>query len=202
MAMLTPDDAAVLHLVRANMELLREIANRYEISWLTPEALGGEARYIQSPRDVADYLRAEMEGLAQEQLRVVLLNSKNRIVAVTLVYQGSINSTAFAGVGDCFREALRIGAASIILVHNHPSGDAAPSPEDVRVTHDVAKAAELLGVELLDHIVIGRPGYSSLLEHGLFTPPDPTARLAGANRFPSATGRDRNGISQVQGAEK
>ena len=172
-SLLPPDAAAVLHLVRENLRLLRDLASRYEVGWLSGEALAGEERYVHSPRDVADYLRAEMEDLAQEQLRVVLLNIKNRIVGSALVYQGSVNAAAFSGVGDCFREALRAGAASIVLVHNHPSSDPTPSPEDVRVTQEVARAGLLLGVELLDHVIIGRPGHVSLLERRLFTPPTP-----------------------------
>ncbi len=173
---LTPDDALMLHLVRANMELLREIASRYEVSWLSRSTSSGDARFVHSPTDVASYLRAEMEDLVQEQLRVVLLDTKNRILSVALVYQGSVNSAAISGVGDCFREALRLGAASIILVHNHPSGDPTPSPEDERVTAAVANAGMLLGVELLDHVIIGRPEHASLRERGMYTPPVPSDR--------------------------
>ena len=177
-SLLPPDTAAVLHLVRENLRLLRELASRYEVGWLAGSALAGEERYVHSPRDVADYLRAEMEDLAQEQLRVVLLNTKSRIVGTVLVYQGSVNAAAFSGVGDCFREALRAGAASIVLVHNHPSAAPTPSPEDVRVTQEVARAGQLLGVELLDHVIIGRPGHVNLLERRLFTPPSPASPAA------------------------
>jgi DNA repair protein RadC len=117
-----------------------------------------------------------MADLAQEQVRVVLVDTKHRVVGVQLVYQGGVNATTVR-IADCFREAVARGAPAMILVHNHPSGDANPSPEDARLTQEIAKAGDLLGVEILDHVVIGRPGYVSLRERGLFgSAPPPEAR--------------------------
>ena len=73
-------------------------------------------------------------------------------------------------LAECFREAVREGATALVLVHNHPSGRPEPSPEDVRLTDDAARAGELLGVEVLDHVILGRSGFSSLRATGLYTP--------------------------------
>ena len=89
---------------------------------------------IGSPEDVANLLSIEMAALEQEQLRVVLLDTKNNVVAAVLVYQGGINSISVRPA-DCYREAVRVGAASIIVLHNHPSGDPTPSPEDLSLIH-------------------------------------------------------------------
>jgi len=165
--LLPPDAAAVIHLVRENLRVLRELVQRHEIPWLDA---AGEGVTIRSPADVAAYLGPEMAELGQEQLRVVLLNTKNQIVGCELVYQGGINSIGVR-VADCYREAVRVGAAAIVLVHNHPTQDPTPSPEDVRLTADVASAGTLLGIELLDHLVIGGERHVSLRERGLYAPP-------------------------------
>jgi DNA repair protein RadC len=164
---LPPEIAAILELVRENLRLLKELARRYEVGWLDP-VVG--ARTVTGPADVAAYLGPEMAELAQEQLRVVLLDTKNRVLATELVCQGGLNA-AVVRPADCFREAVRVGAASIILLHNHPSTDPTPSPEDVQLTADIARAGLLLGIELLDHIVLGGDAFVSLRERGLYTPP-------------------------------
>ena len=177
-SLLPPDAAVFLHLVRENLRLLREFGLRYEVSWLAPAADGPE-RVIRGPRDVVDYFQAELSVLAQEQLRVVLLNTKNRVLGVSIVYQGGLSCTNVMSLADCFREAVRAGASSIILLHNHPSGDPSPSPEDVAITGEAGKAGTLLGIEVLDHVIVGRPsdahpGYVSLRERGLYSLQSPT----------------------------
>jgi DNA repair protein RadC len=155
-----------LHLVRENLRLLAELAGRYEVSGLSPTL---DRLTVRKPADVAAYLSAEMAPMAQEQLRVVLLDSRNHVMSSALVYQGGLNATVIR-LGDCFRDAVASGAAAVVLVHNHPSGDPTPSPEDVRLTADASRAGDLLGVELLDHIVIGQSGHVSLRELGLYSP--------------------------------
>jgi DNA repair protein RadC len=108
----------------------------------------------------------EMGLLEQEHLRTVLLDTKNHVMRVANVYTGSLN-TAVVRVGEVFREAIRANCASIIVVHNHPSGDPTPSPEDVQVTEMMVEAGKLLDIEVLDHLVIGRNRYVSLKERGL-----------------------------------
>jgi DNA repair protein RadC len=121
---------------------------------------------VRSPADVANLLMVEMGLLEQEHLRTVLLDTKNFVVRVVNVYVGSLNS-ASVRVGEVFREAIRSNSASIIVVHNHPSGDPTPSPEDVRVTEMMVEAGQLLDIEVLDHLVIGRNCYVSLKERKL-----------------------------------
>jgi DNA repair protein RadC len=121
---------------------------------------------VRSPADVANLVMLEMSLLEQEQLRAVLMDTKNRILRVTTVYSGSLNA-AVVRVGEVFREAIRANCASIIVVHNHPSGDPTPSPEDVRLTELFVEAGALLDVGVLDHVVIGRNRYVSMKERGL-----------------------------------
>jgi DNA repair protein RadC len=127
---------------------------------------GQERMRINSPDDVAQLLMMEMHDLEQECLRTVLLNTKNQVLAAPTIYQGSINSTSLR-VGELFREAVRHNAASIILVHNHPSGDPSPSPEDIAVTRTVVEAGKLMDIDVLDHLVIGHGKYVSLKERRL-----------------------------------
>ncbi len=126
----------------------------------------GQRVQITSPADVAALLMLEMSHLEQEHLRVVLLNTKNHVLKIETVYIGSINSSAVR-VGEVFKAALRQNAAALIVVHNHPSGDPTPSPEDVAVTRQLVEAGKLLDVEVLDHLVIGQGRWVSLRERRL-----------------------------------
>lgn len=126
----------------------------------------GARPQISSPRDVATLLQLEMGYLAQEQLRVLCLDTKNYVVAQQVVYQGTVNSSVVR-VAEVFKPAVSRTCPAIVVVHNHPSGDPTPSPEDVRTTEQLRKAGELLDIELLDHIVIGQHRYVSLKERGL-----------------------------------
>ena len=137
-----------------------EIANR--LAALGPEQLP----QITQPLDVARLLMLEMTFLAQEQLRVLCLDTKNHVIAQQTVYQGTINSSAVRAA-EVFRPAITRACLSIVVVHNHPSGDPTPSAEDIRTTEQLRKAGELLDIELLDHIIIGRHQYVSLKERGL-----------------------------------
>ncbi len=121
---------------------------------------------IRTPNDVANILMLEMSLLEVEHLRVVLLDTKNFVSCVHTVYAGSLNA-AVVRIGEIFREPVRRLAASIVIVHNHPSGDPTPSPEDVRVTEMLIEAGRLLDIQILDHIVFGRNRYVSLKERGL-----------------------------------
>jgi len=129
-----------------------------------------EARpQVRSPSDLANLLMPEMMFLEQEHLRVVLLNTKNQVLAAPEVYVGSLN-TSVVRVAELFREAIRQNAAALIVVHNHPSGDPTPSREDVLVTEQLVAAGALLDIEVLDHLVIGQRRFVSLRERGLGFP--------------------------------
>ena len=122
---------------------------------------------INSPQDAANLLQAEMAQLEQEHLKVLLLNTKNQVLSVQEIYVGNVNSSV-ARPAEIFRPAVRDNAPSIIVVHNHPSGDPTPSPEDVNITRELVAAGKLLSIDLLDHIVIGSGGrYVSLNERRL-----------------------------------
>ena len=114
---------------------------------------------------------------------MALLDTKNRIIGVHLVYQGGLNATVIR-LADCFREAVRANAASLILIHNHPSGNPEPSPEDRQLTEEAGRVGDLLGIDLLDHLIIGRPGFVSLRQRGLYTPPGAAPRATPATRLP------------------
>jgi DNA repair protein RadC len=107
-----------------------------------------------------------MMVLVQEQLRVVLLDTKNHVLSVKTVYQGSANQ-ANVRIGELFRDAVRHTAVGIVLVHNHPSGDPTPSHADVSLTTEVIRAGKLLDIEVLDHLVVGHGRYVSMKRSGL-----------------------------------
>ena len=122
---------------------------------------------IGSPQDVANLLMGEMAALDQEHLKVLLLNTKNEVLGIQEIYVGNVN-TSVVRPAEVIRPAIRANAPSIIVVHNHPSGDPTPSPEDVSITKELVAAGRLLGVEILDHVVIGNGNrYVSLNEKGL-----------------------------------
>ena len=121
---------------------------------------------IGSPQDVFNLLGAEMGLLDQERLRVLLLNTKNEVLAAPEVYKGNVSSS-MVRVSELLRPAVRENCPALIMVHNHPSGDPTPSPEDILVTRKVRTSAEMMDIELLDHIVIGSRGYVSLKDRKL-----------------------------------
>lgn len=125
-----------------------------------------EKACISSPADAAALVQYEMSALEQEHLRVILLNRRNQVLEIVDLYRGSVNSSQVR-VGEIFREAVRKNASGVIVVHNHPSGDPTPSPDDVAVTRAILQAGKLLDVEVLDHLVIGAGRWVSLKERGL-----------------------------------
>lgn len=183
-SLLPPEAGEILHLVRENLRLLSELTTRYEIGHVDTSTDG---RSVRDPADVAAYLGAEFSDLAQEQLRVVLLDTRNRVIASQLVYQGGINATVIR-LADCFREAVARGAAGVIFAHNHPSGDPTPSAADIHLTAEAGRVGDLLGIHLLDHIVVARQGHVSLRQRGLYVPPgtDKRGPNASAGDSPNA----------------
>lgn len=139
----------------AAFELGRRSAVRSGASWT-----------IRAPRDVADRLLAEMAVLEREELRVLLLNAKNAVIRQTVVYQGNV-SAALVRVGELFRDAVRTHAAGLIIVHNHPSGDPEPSPDDLHLTAEAIAAGRLLDIAVLDHVILAGDAYFSLRDRGV-----------------------------------
>jgi DNA repair protein RadC len=125
-----------------------------------------ERPQVTTPRDAARLLLPEMGLLEAEQMRLLLLDTKNRLIAAITLYAGTV-SACQVRVAEVFREAVRRNASALIVAHNHPSGVADPSPEDVRITREVVQAGRLLDVDVLDHLIIGADAYTSLRERGL-----------------------------------
>ncbi|MBK7451332.1 MAG: DNA repair protein RadC [Anaerolineales bacterium] len=121
---------------------------------------------INSPADAAALVQYDMSALEQEHLRVMLLDRRNRVLEVVEVYKGSVNSSQVR-VGELFKDAVRTNASAIIVIHNHPSGDPTPSPDDVAVTRAIVQAGKLMDIDVLDHLVIGLGKWVSLKERGL-----------------------------------
>ena len=157
-------DAALLEALRSNLSLLGEIAMRYEVE--TQPQRPKDPPSIVTPRDVHALLGPEMSHLAQEQLRVLLIDTKKRVIGQRVVYQGNVDSS-MVRAAEVFRHAVVEAVPSIAIAHNHPSGSAEPSPEDVAITRKLKQAADLLDIELVDHVVIGRGRFVSLKEKGL-----------------------------------
>jgi DNA repair protein RadC len=121
---------------------------------------------INSPADAAALIQYEMSAFEQEHLRVIHLNTRNRVLGMEDVYRGSLNSSQVR-VGELFKSAIRKNASAVIIAHNHPSGDPTPSPEDVAITRAFVQAGKLLDIDVLDHLVIGQGRYVSMKERGL-----------------------------------
>ena len=160
-------DAALLDALRSNLNLLSEIAMRYQVE-TQPERPTGYLPIISCPDDVRRLLGPEMAPLAQEQLRVLLLDTKNHVVGQRVIYQGNVSS-AIVRTAEVFRPTVIEAVPSIIVSHNHPSQDPTPSPEDAALTRELVQAGKLLDIELLDHVVIGGERFVSLKERGLMS---------------------------------
>jgi DNA repair protein RadC len=142
--------------IKAGFELGRRLLSQ------TPR----DRHQIRSPADAANLLLPEMSLLDKEELRVIILDTKNRVVDIVTVYVGSVNTTMIR-VSELFRDAIRHNCPGTIVVHNHPSGDPTPSPEDVAVTRQIVEAGKLLDIDVLDHLILGAGRYVSLKERGL-----------------------------------
>jgi DNA repair protein RadC len=141
-----------------------ELGRRMSVPGLT--ALEEGAFVVRSPETLAYHVMVEMMNLEQEELRVALFNVKQVLIKIITLYRGN-TSSAQVRVGEVFRDAIRLNASGIILIHNHPSNDPTPSPEDVYVTQSIHDTGEMLDIKLIDHIIIGRNCFVSMKERGL-----------------------------------
>ena len=121
---------------------------------------------VSSPADGANLLLPRLSHLEQEELHVLLLDTRNRVMGIRAIYKGSLNSS-MVRIGEIFRPAIEAPAAAVIVAHNHPSGQPDPSPEDITVTRKIVAAGKLLDIAVLDHLVIGQGVYVSLKERNL-----------------------------------
>ncbi len=122
---------------------------------------------LRSPRQVADYLLPIYGGRPIEQFGVVMLDAKHHVLRTAVISVGALDSTVVQP-RDVFREAVTTGAAAIVVFHNHPSGDPSPSRDDEQLTDRLAEVGDLIGIDLLDHIVLGDGQYCSMRELGRF----------------------------------
>ena len=155
---------ALLDALRSNTLVLSEIAMRYGVETHPPRPESPSV--LSTSDDVPRLLGREMAALAQEQLRVLLLDSANHLVAQRVVYQGNI-SQVMVRIAEVLRPAIVEAVPHFIMVHNHPSGDPNPSAADVALTKEVYRGARLLGLDLLDHVVISRQGFVSFKDRGI-----------------------------------
>ena len=155
---------ALLDALRSNTLVLGEIAMRYGIE--THPERPESPPIISTSDDVRKLLGKEMNALAQEQLRVLLLDSQSRLVGQRVIYQGNISAVTVRAA-EVFRPAIVEAVPSLILVHNHPSGDPNPSAADIAVTKELERAAKLLDIALLDHVVIGGEHVVSFKDRGI-----------------------------------
>jgi DNA repair protein RadC len=144
----------------AQIQAALELGRRYF------KAQRGERPAIHSPKDAADQVMYEMTGFVQENLWVLLLDTRNRLIDIEHLYQGSLNSSTVR-VAEVFKKAMVMNAAAIIITHNHPSGDPTPSPEDIALTRTLVETGKMLDIQVLDHVVIGGNSFVSLKEKRL-----------------------------------
>jgi DNA repair protein RadC len=137
--------------IKAAIEVGRRIAK------IQPQ----ERRVISSPQDVADQVQYKMAALEQEELWVLLLNTRNQHIRTEHLYRGSLNASTVRPA-EIFKSGIRHNAASLIIVHNHPSGDPSPSPEDVNLTRMLIESGKMLELPILDHVVVGTKGIISI----------------------------------------
>lgn len=143
-----------------------ELQAAFELGRRLSTAAPDDKPIVKSTADAANLL-SDMGVMEQEVMRTLLLDTKNRVLAIKTVYAGSVNTTVIR-VAELFKEAIRQNCAAIIVAHNHPSGDPSPSPEDVAVTRELVQAGKLLDIDVLDHLVIGAgQKFVSLKERGL-----------------------------------
>jgi len=143
----------------ARIKAAVELGNR-----LAKERGGKEKITIRGPEDVVRLVGLDLRGKEQEELWVIWLNVRNQVLGIDRLYKGSQDSSSVR-VGEIFARAIRNSANAVILAHNHPSGEAAESPEDVNLTRAVIEAGRLLDIRVHDHIIIGREDFSSIKQN-------------------------------------
>lgn len=144
-----------------------EIQAAFELGKRLALESGLDSPAIKSAKDVADLMMPEMQSLDREHFKILLLNTKNRLVQDPYTVSiGSLNASV-VHPRECFRPAIAAQAASIILVHNHPSGDIEPSEEDMSLTRRLMSAGDVIGIKVLDHVIIGGNRFLSLMDRGV-----------------------------------
>jgi DNA repair protein RadC len=146
----------------AQIKAAFELANRLE-----GYAEAGQKPLIKTPEDIVALVRSRLKGKKKEHFLALLLDTRNQLIKVAEISVGSLDSS-LVHPREVFKEAISASAASVIFVHNHPSGDSTPSEDDVKLTKRLAEAGEIMGIDVLDHIIIGDKEYLSLKRKDLF----------------------------------
>jgi DNA repair protein RadC len=130
---------------------------------LEPETINFD---IKNPESVVKAIRASIKDKAKEHFKLILLNPRNKIIGISTISIGTLNAS-LVHPREVFKDAIMHSAASVVLAHNHPSGDPEPSEDDLKITKKLVESGKILGIEVLDHIVIGKNGFLSFKEKGL-----------------------------------
>jgi DNA repair protein RadC len=158
---------ADISLIKQRQQILGEMYNlRLKLDRNIREARGEERPAVHSPSEAAGLVMYDMSSLESEELWVLLLNTRNHVIDIRHIYKGSLDSSQVR-INELFRWAIIEGAKSIIVLHNHPSGDPTPSPDDIAITRAIVQAGKLLDIDVMDHLIIGGGRYASLKERGL-----------------------------------
>jgi DNA repair protein RadC len=143
-----------------------DLVAAFELGRRVPDRDGGDPVIVRSPEDVVARLGRRLRDLQQEEFWVVLLSSSGRVLREVRISLGTLNSS-IVHPRECFHPAVKEPAASVVFVHNHPSGDAEPSREDLAVTRQLVEAGRILGIPVLDHVIIAGKVWTSFAERGL-----------------------------------
>jgi len=146
----------------AQLKAALELANRLEAY-----SEASEKPVVKTPEDVANLVRGRLKGKKREHFLAILLDSRSRLIKVSEISVGSLD-TSIVHPREAFKEAISASAASVIFVHNHPSGDPTASEDDIELSKRLIQAGEIMGIDVLDHIIIGGKDYLSLKRQGLF----------------------------------
>jgi DNA repair protein RadC len=172
------------NLARASLEELRQVKGigrdkaialkaAFTLARRMAAELRREAPLLDTPERVADWLREEIRMFDVENLHILLLNTRRKLIRIEKISQGTLDSI-LVHPRDVFKSAITANAAAVVLAHNHPSGDPTPSEQDIKVTRDLIRAGQLLKIDVIDHVIMGKPtegrarDYVSLRELGYF----------------------------------
>lgn len=164
---------------------------RFSVEVVRHEIAEPQPYRVERPVAAVELFRADADRLTQESLWVMTLDGRNGLMGIDRVYTGTATGTSVR-IGELFRYAIAAGGCGIVVVHNHPSGDAEPSDQDIQLTKEVIAASRLLDIEVLDHLVLGAAGsYRSIRSENqsLWTEQEPTSLLGGFNAAAAALSR-------------
>ena len=139
---------------------------RYRVCLVREGSHPSEVKSINSPADAYSLLRTYLDGADREHFVAVLVDTKNKVIGINTVSVGALNTT-IVHPREVFKPAVLCNAAGVLLAHNHPSGDATPSEDDMKTTRRLRVAGTILGITVLDHIIVGEDGYFSFKAQGL-----------------------------------